>query len=41
MIDPDDILIHQARANRWLLRATCAAILILALVNADYILERI
>lgn len=41
MIDPDDILIAQARANRWLLRATWAAILILLLVNADYILERI
>lgn len=41
MIDPDDLLIHQARANRWLLRATWAAILILALINADYILERL
>lgn len=41
MIDPDDFLIHQARANRWLLRATWPAILILLLVNANYILERL
>lgn len=41
MIDPDDLLIHQARANRWLLRATWAAILILLVANLDYILERL
>ena len=41
MIDPDDLLIHQMRANRWFKRATWAAILILLLVNAEYIMERL
>lgn len=41
MIDPSDLMVRRARNNRWLLRVTWAAILILLAVNVDYILERL
>lgn len=36
----DDDIVRRARNNRWLLRLTWLAIVVLFAINADYILER-
>lgn len=41
MIDPSDLLVKRARANRLLLRLTWLAIAALLAFNVDYILERL